>query len=131
MATVRYVQLPVNLLEGATGPDMVEVCERHDIGIVAYNVLAQGLLSGKFDESTRFPADDRRSRLPLFQGQPYRDALAKVTRLKQVAAAEGSTAVQYAIRWVLSQPRVVSAIVGIKSVRQLEENVMGTGRGAV
>jgi aryl-alcohol dehydrogenase-like predicted oxidoreductase len=130
-AMVEYVQLPINVLEGAPGPDMMEVCARRRLRIVAYNVLAQGLLSGKYDESTRFAQDDRRSRMPLFQGQQYRDALARAAQIRETAAAEKLTAVQYSIRWALRQPHVAAAIVGIKSVKQLEENAVGTGAAVV
>jgi aryl-alcohol dehydrogenase-like predicted oxidoreductase len=130
-ATVEYVQLRINVLEGAPGPDMVEVCAHYQLRIVAYNVLAHGLLTGKYNESSRFPEDDRRSRLPQFQGQQYRDALAKAAQISEKAAAENLTAVQYAIRWVLRQTRVASAIVGIKSVKQLDESALGTGAAVV
>jgi aryl-alcohol dehydrogenase-like predicted oxidoreductase len=130
-ATVEFVQLPVNMLEGAPGPDMMEVCARHQLRIVAYNVLAQGLLTGKYTEASRFPEDDRRSRLPLFQGQQFRDALVKAGQIREKSAAEKLTAAQYAIRWVLRQPHVASAIVGIKSVKQLDENAVGTGIAVV
>lgn len=130
-ATVEYVQLPINVLEGAPGPDMMEVCARHRLHIVAYNVLAQGLLTGKYTESSRFPPDDRRSRLPLFQGQRYRDALARVAQIREEAISEKLTAAQYAIRWILRQPGVASAIVGIKSVQQLDENAVGAGAAVV
>lgn len=129
-ATVEYVQLPINVLEGGPGPDMLDVCGRHQLRIVAYNVLAQGLLTGKYTESSRFPSDDRRSRLPLFRGQRYRDALGRAAQIRDEAISEKLTAAQYAIRWVLRQPRVASAIVGIKSVKQLEENAIGA-RAAV
>jgi aryl-alcohol dehydrogenase-like predicted oxidoreductase len=128
-AAVEYVQLPINLLEGAPEADMIEVCARYKLRIVAYNVLAQGLLTGKYTESSRFPEDDRRSRLPLFQGLPYRDALVKAAQITKKAAAEKLTTGQYAIRWVLRQPRVASAIVGIKSVKQVDENVIASGGG--
>jgi aryl-alcohol dehydrogenase-like predicted oxidoreductase len=124
VATVEYVQLPVNMLEGAPEPEVVEMCARHQLRIVAYNVLAHGLLTGKYTESSRFSPDDRRSRLPLFQGRRYQDALSKAARIKSEAAAENLTAAQYAIRWVLRQPHVASAIVGIKSARQLDENAV-------
>jgi len=127
---VEYVQLPVNVLEGAPGSDMIDVCAQYQLRIVAYNVLAQGLLTGKYNETSRFPDDDRRSRLPLFQGEQYRDALVRVAQISELAAAEALTVVQYAIRWVQRQPRVASAIVGIKSVKQLDENSIGTGAAA-
>lgn len=125
VAKVEYVQLPMNILEGGPGADMMEVCVRNQLRIVAYNVLVQGLLTGKYTESTRFPPDDRRSRLPLFQGQQYLDALAKVSQITEKAVSQRMTPAQYAIRWVLRQPCVASAIVGIKSVRQLDENAIG------
>jgi aryl-alcohol dehydrogenase-like predicted oxidoreductase len=124
-ATVEYVQLPINVLESAPGPDMLEVCGRHQLRIAAYNALAQGLLTGKYTESTHFRPDDRRSRLPLFQGQRYRDALARAAQIREEAISEKLTAAQYAIRWVLRQPHVASAIVGIKNVKQLDENAVG------
>jgi aryl-alcohol dehydrogenase-like predicted oxidoreductase len=130
-ATVEYVQLPTNVLEGAPRPDMMEVCARYQLRIVAYNVLAQGLLTGKYTESSRFPPDDRRSRLPLFQGQRYRDALVRAAQVREEAISEKLTAAQYAIRWVLRQPHVASAIVGIKSVTQLDENAAGAGAAVV
>jgi aryl-alcohol dehydrogenase-like predicted oxidoreductase len=129
-ATVEYVQLPINILEGAPGPDMIEVCARHQLRVVAYNVLAHGLLTGKYTESSHFAPDDRRSRLQLFHGQRYRDALSKAAQIREEAISEKLTAAQYAIRWVLRQPHVASAIVGIKSVQQLDENAVGA-RAAV
>jgi aryl-alcohol dehydrogenase-like predicted oxidoreductase len=123
-AAVQYVQLPVNVLEGGPGTAMLEVCARHQLRIVAYNVLAQGLLTGKFTETSYFAPDDRRSRLPLFQGQRYRNALAKAAQIRETATLEKLSAAQYAIRWVLCQPHVVSAIVGIKNVMQLNENAL-------
>jgi aryl-alcohol dehydrogenase-like predicted oxidoreductase len=125
VAPVEYVQLQVNMLEGALASAMMDVCSRHQLRIVAYNVLAQGLLTGKYTQSSQFPPDDRRSRLPLFQGQQYQDALARAALIREDAALENLTTAQYAIRWVLRQPGVASAIVGIKSVRQLRENVIG------
>jgi aryl-alcohol dehydrogenase-like predicted oxidoreductase len=130
-ATVEYVQLPINVLEGGPGPDMMEVCARHQLRIVAYNVLAQGLLTGKYTECSRFPPGDRRSRLPLFQGQRYRDALVRAAQIREEAISENLTSAQYAIRWVLRQPHVASAIVGIKSVKQLDENAVGAGVAVV
>lgn len=124
VAAVEYVQLPMNMLEGAPAPEVIELSTRHRFRIVAYNVLAQGLLTGKYTESSRFAPDDRRSRQALFQGQRYRDALARVAQVRSEAASENLTAAQYAIRWVLRQPHVVAAIAGIKSAAQLEENAL-------
>ena len=49
--------------------------------------------------------------------------LAKVTALNEIAVARGQTLSQMALAWCLRDPRVTSALVGVSSVRQLEQNV--------
>ena len=122
VAPVSFVQLPFNILGDGPSPEMQATIKTHGIGIVAYNVLASGLLTGKYDEQSQFSADDRRSRLPLFQGGRYRRALGQVREIKQQAAEEGLTVAQHSIGWVLDRPAVVATVLGIKNTRQLEEN---------
>jgi len=122
VAEVSYVQLPVNLLDGGLDPDMDELVREKNIGVVAYNVLGNGLLTGKYDASARFPDNDRRSRLPRFQGDAFKLALQQVADISLAAAAENLTCAQYAITKVLERAGVVSVILGIKNRQQIEEN---------
>ena len=122
VSDVSLVQLPMNLLDAGLGAEMVEVLADRNIGVVAYNVLASGLLTGKFDEHSRFADNDRRSRLPLFKGRAYKQVLRRVSAISAKAAKRGVTPAQYAIASVLRRPRVVSAVLGIKNRAQLEEN---------
>lgn len=122
VSEVSLVQLPLNLLENGLAAEMHDTLARKNIGIVAYNVLAAGLLTGKFNKHSRFPDNDRRSRLPLFQGDAFHRALQQVAEIAARAAEQGLTTAQYAIAGVLRLPRVVSAVLGIKSRAQLEEN---------
>ncbi len=122
VANVALVQLPVNILGDDMEPGMRQVVLDKDIGVVAYNVLANGLLSGKYGPDARFPESDRRSRLPLFQGDAYRQALQQVHEISDAAAAEGLTCAQYSIAKVGRRAEVTSAILGIKNRRQIEEN---------
>jgi aryl-alcohol dehydrogenase-like predicted oxidoreductase len=125
-AEIDYLQIPANLLQ-PENRDIGDFCQIHHISIIAYNVLAHGLLTGKYTNQTIFAANDRRSRISLFQGEHYRSALAQVDRFREVAAAQGLSVAQYAIQWVLSQKSVVSAITGIKSVEQLQQNFLAIG----
>jgi aryl-alcohol dehydrogenase-like predicted oxidoreductase len=122
VSEVSLVQLPMNLLGEDMDADMAEWVQMKSIGVVAYNVLANGLLTGKYNENSRFPSNDRRSRLPLFQGDAYRRALQQVADISAAAQAENLTCAQYAISRVLRRAGVVSAILGIKNSQQLEEN---------
>jgi aryl-alcohol dehydrogenase-like predicted oxidoreductase len=122
VAKLAYVQLPLNILGQGLESEMRQAVREKDIGVVAYNVLANGLLTGKYGSDARFPNTDRRSRLPLFQGDNYRQALQKVTEISSTAAAEGLTCAQYSIGKVLRRADVAFAILGIKSRMQIEEN---------
>ena len=88
----------------------------------AYNALANGLLTGKFDRSVRFPEGDRRSRLPMFSGSAFNQALENVATISKAASEVGLTCAQYAIAKVAARPEVVSVVIGVKNRRQAEEN---------
>lgn len=122
VADVALVQLPVNILGEDLEPAMRQVVHEKGIGVVAYNVLANGLLAGKYGPDARFSENDRRSRLPLFQGDVYRQALQRVREISAAAGAEGLTCAQYSIAEVVKRAEVTSAILGIKNRRQIEEN---------
>ena len=74
-----------------------KLCKQYNIKIVVYNVLANGLLTGKYNESSIFSKNDRRSRLHLFRGEPYQKALKHVSRLRNEAESNNLTLAQYAI----------------------------------
>lgn len=126
VSNIAFVQLPLNLLGEELDHNIVELVIKKKIGVVAYNVLAGGLLTGRYNETSRFLQNDRRSRLPLFQGDAFKDALRKVANISVAAVAANQTCAQYAISRVLDQPGVVSAILGIKNRRQIEENCVIT-----
>lgn len=123
VANVALIQLPLNVLGEDLESDMRQLVHEKGIGIVAYNVLAHGLLTGKYGLDVSFPENDRRSRLPLFQGDTYRQALQRVCAISAAAAMQGLTCAQYSIAKVVNRAEVTSAILGIKTRRQLEENV--------
>ena len=84
------------------------------VGIIARVPLASGLLSGKYDEHTEFPADDHRSYNrhgeafdvgETFAGVPYEVGVAAA---KEVASLtpQGMTTAQAALRWIVPAPRL-------------------------
>jgi aryl-alcohol dehydrogenase-like predicted oxidoreductase len=120
---ISLLQIPLNILMTNINPDLVSFCKVNKIKIITYNTLANGLLTGKFTQDKKFDASDRRSRLPIFQGEQYLDALRLVGCISILAKKEKLTLAQYAIKWNLAQPCVISSIVGIKSITQLNENI--------
>ncbi len=122
VADVALVQLPVNILTEGLGPAMLRLVHEKGIEVVAYNVLANGLLTGKYGLDACFPESDRRSRLPMFKGDAYRQALQLVREISVAAEAKGLTCAQYSIAKVATQTNIISAILGIKNRQQIEEN---------
>ncbi len=124
VAEISFLQLPVNLLTGDIDSAIISIAHQKSIGIVAYNVLANGILTGKYAEDSIFGFDDRRSRLPIFNGELYKTALSKVKDISVIANSKNLTCAQYAISSVLKKSGIISAIVGIKNSSQVEENFL-------
>jgi len=122
-APVRLLQIPVNVLIDEPSPGIVDISRKSGIGIVGYNVLASGLLTGKYDVNSVFPVTDRRSRLPQFSGEGLRASIKRVEELRIEAKRSGLSLAQYAIKQALDKPGVEAAIVGIKRSRQFMENI--------
>lgn len=125
VSNVSLVQLPLNIISGPLTSDIVNVCNKNEIQVVAYNVLASGLLTGKYDKSSRFSENDRRSKMSLFQGDELTEALIKVDKAKAEAHKAGLSVAQYAINWAVKQKHVASVITGVKNIEQIKKNVEG------
>jgi aryl-alcohol dehydrogenase-like predicted oxidoreductase len=100
------------------------------VGIIARVPLASGLLSGRYDESTTFGADDHRTYNrhgeafdvgETFSGVPFDVGLAAVRALS-AAVPTGATTAQFALRWIIDQPGVTTVIPGARDREQARGN---------
>jgi aryl-alcohol dehydrogenase-like predicted oxidoreductase len=104
------------------------------VGIIARVPLASGLLSGRYDESTSFPADDHRNYNregaqfdvgETFSGVDYATGVAAAREFSALVAAEapeGVTPAQAAIAWLWQHPEVSTVIPGARNVEQARAN---------
>ncbi|MDG2113143.1 MAG: aldo/keto reductase [Actinomycetota bacterium] len=107
--------------------DLFHLCELDHIGVIPYNPIAGGLLSGKhsFDEG---PTDGTRFTLGSASGR-YQDRYWKqaefeaVDALRPLASEAGLTMVEMVVGWVLAHPVITSPIVGASRPEQLEDAV--------
>jgi aryl-alcohol dehydrogenase-like predicted oxidoreductase len=120
--TVDVVQPPYNLIWRFIEDDVAPYSRAHDIGIVTYSSLAQGLLTGTLRLNTAYRADDQRPRSVLWQPQNYGKCLYAVERLRPVAQSLDLTLAQLALRWLLAQPGVTSALVGARTPEEIAED---------
>ncbi len=100
---------------------------KNNIGIIAYSPLASGVLTGKYDKDTRFADWRSKGILGEFTGEAFANNIAKVDRLKAVAARLDKTCAEAAIRWVIQQPGITTALVGVKNESQVEKNLKAVG----
>lgn len=119
---VRAVQFQYNLLDRNAETSLLPTCRALGIDVLAYGPLAQGLLGGRYDGSSRFGPDDRRHRLPQFHGQRLLEGLALVERARCVGSSYGASSAQVALRWVLESEGIACAITGAKTAAQIAED---------
>jgi L-glyceraldehyde 3-phosphate reductase len=105
---------------------LLDVLEAEGAGCIAFSPLAQGLLTGKYLDG--IPQGSRATHSPsLSPEQVTQDTLTKVRALGAVAKRRGQTLAQMAVVWTVRDPRMTSAIIGVSSVSQLEENIAALG----
>jgi aryl-alcohol dehydrogenase-like predicted oxidoreductase len=128
---VASVQIILNALRLKPLDEVLPAAQAAGVGIIARVPLASGLLSGKYDESTVFGADDHRTYNrhgeafdvgETFSGVDFTTGLEAVRRLLPAVPA-GATMPQFALRWILDQPGVTVVIPGARNPSQVASNV--------
>ncbi len=120
------IQVEMNVIDDA--PDIIEVCEKHNLAAINRGPLAMGLLTGKYTPTTSLPADDVRGpRAPEWMkyfkdGKPNPEWLEKISAIREVLTSGGRTLAQGALCWLLARSEKTIPIPGFKTVAQVEEN---------
>jgi aryl-alcohol dehydrogenase-like predicted oxidoreductase len=127
---VQTVQVILNIFRRKPLEELLPAAREAGVGVLARVPLASGLLTGKYDESTTFPADDHRNFNrngeafdvgETFAGVPFEVGVAAA---REVAAIAGDTpTAAFALRWVVDQPGVTTVIPGARNVEQVRGNV--------
>lgn len=100
-----------------------QIATNNGSGIICFSPLAQGLLTGKYDNG--IPEDSRAAKSTGFlqQSQVTPERVEAVKQLALIAKERGQSIAQMALAWVLADKRVTSCIIGTSSVAQLENNL--------
>ena len=124
---VDVLQHSYNMFDRRPETAIYPYCEQQGIGVMAWGSLANGILGGRFTADTQLPDGDwRGNAIPEYGAGMYADipgAVRLVDDLKPIGAQRGKTMAQLALRWVMSNPAVSVALVGITDSRELEENL--------
>lgn len=110
-------------------PEIRHIVKMHDLLFFSWGSLGQGILSGKYDRSTVFHQSDRRHRSAYknFHGERLDRNLQIVSALKRISAHTSKTLTQIAIRWILDHLQFGVVLTGVKTPKQIEENIGAFG----
>jgi L-glyceraldehyde 3-phosphate reductase len=116
-------QPPLSLLSQGLLSDLLPLCAKEKIAVAPYEVLQGGLLTGKYRRDEPVPATARKADMDGWVWELTDELFDKLSSIQTQADEARLTMIQYAIRWVLDQPAVVSAIIGVKHAVQLDAAV--------
>jgi L-glyceraldehyde 3-phosphate reductase len=102
-------------------PELLSVLEREGVGCIAFSPLAQGMLTDRYLHGV--PSGSRATQGYSLNPETVNQNMERLRALAEIAKRRGQKLSQMALAWVLRGPRVTSAIVGVSSVQQLEENL--------
>ena len=111
-----------NALERGIEQDVLPFCLKHDIGVLAYSPIAQGLLTGKVSVDRTFNDGDLRQNHPMFSKEARQKVLDMLAEVQPIADGHGVTLGQLFIAWTVAQPGLTSALVGARTEAQVKEN---------
>jgi 1-deoxyxylulose-5-phosphate synthase len=123
------VQPRYNILFRMIEEELLPLCQEHGVGVIVYNPLGAGMLTGRYVEQqaaetgTRFTSSNPND---LYRRRYWNDAVfAEVKKLHDFISARGKNLTHVAIAWVLAQPAVTSAILGASRPEQLKDSLQG------
>ena len=124
----RFVceQPPYSMLARAIEADVLPTCRRHRMGVIPWSPLAGGWLSGRWRKGEDAPDSSRAKRMPArydLSDPANQRKLDAADALGRLADEAGITLIQMALAFVLNHPAVTAAIIGPRTIEQLESQL--------
>jgi len=125
-------QLPYSLITRSIEYELHKCCVDHNVPIVVYCPLAQGLLTGKYTSVEQCSNGLTRSRLfhksrsptSRHQQEGCEDQLFKaISDIREISDSLNRPMPQVALKWLLSQPGIASVLIGASKPEQIVSNV--------
>ena len=127
VARFDSVQPRYNLLFREIERELLPLCLEEGIGVIPYNPLAGGLLTGKHryeegpEEGSRFTLGTAAGR---YQDRYWREGMFEtVEQIRQLAGSAGMSMATLAVAWVLAHPAITAPIIGASRPEQLDDSL--------
>ena len=124
----RFVceQPPYSLLARGIETDVLPTCRRHGMGVIPWSPLAGGWLSGRWRKGQDAPDSSRAQRMPArydLSDPGNQRKLDAADALGTLADEAGMPLIQMALAFVINHPAVTAAIIGPRTMEQLESQL--------
>lgn len=123
----EIVSVAFNAFTTAAFSELSEDITRDDVGVLAHSVLAYGLLTGHWGAGKRFPDGDHRA--DRWTSDELRQRVRQLSALRPLVGGDVMTMRAGALRYVLANGLVSSALLGPRSSLQLDQLVREAGKG--
>lgn len=123
-----------NLLDRSVEWELLPVCANEGMGVIPWSPLRGGWLSGRYFRGMSAPPEG--SRVAVAEKHGWSEAWSAyateqtwtvLDHLFAVAKETGKTPPQIALRWLLQRPGVTAPIIGVRTMRHLEDNLGAVG----
>jgi aryl-alcohol dehydrogenase-like predicted oxidoreductase len=124
----RFVceQPPYSMLVRGIESEVLPVCQQYGMGVIPWSPLAGGWLSGRYRLGQDQPSSTRAERIPgrydLSRPENQRK-LEAADALARLAEESGMTLIEMAIAFVINHPAVTAAIIGPRTMEQLDSQL--------
>lgn len=123
LARFRTEQPPYSILDRGIERDMLPTAQRYGMGVMVWSPLSKGLLTGRYRKGQPLPDSLRAKFMPRQMGNEA--ALDAVEKLLPLAAEAGLSMTHMAMAFVMAHPGVTSAILGPRTMAQLDDLLAG------
>jgi len=120
---VAAIEPPYSMITRRIEGEVLDYCREHNMGVVVYSPLQQGILTGALRSPDDLAEGDFRRNNPLFQEPMLSVNLKLVEGLDPIAKKHGRSIAQVAIAWVLRRPEVTSALNGARTISEIEDSM--------
>ena len=122
------VQPRYNLLYREIERELLPLCAEEGIGVIPFNPIAGGMLTGKYDRTKTAPEGTRLAYAgrigDLYRGRYWQEQIFDgVDTLRGIATRAGIPLTTLAVAWVLTNPTITSPIIGASKPEQLDATV--------
>jgi aryl-alcohol dehydrogenase-like predicted oxidoreductase len=124
----RFISLqpPYNALNRSIENEMLPLCAAEGLGVIVYNPLAGGFLTGKYAREEAPRSGTRMGDMTVYQGRYMTEAAMDIVdRFVDAAKERGVTPAQLALAWVMAEPRITCPIIGARNLDQLNDTIGG------